>query len=290
LCRRLAQTADVVGVSRHAPSRDLAGRHVICDLLDPRRTRDVVHEIQPALVIHAQAMSDVDRCEREPKEAQAYNVQATKHLVDALPRSGDHCWLFSVSTDYVFDGTKGRSYVEDDVSNPISVYGRTKLEGERVALDYARSIILRPSTLYGPDRMNYCNHVADQLQAGQGVEAFVDQTTSPTYTEDVAEAIADLSDVIVPHETRGADTPRIMHLSNTGACTRLAFAHRIADLLGQPRELIRPIRMAEQQRSAPRPAYSALAGTALARTIGRTMRPWEEALQTYLGVRHPSMR
>ena len=114
----------------------------MCDLTEARRTAQVIQTVQPDVLIHTQAQSDVDRCELDPEEAHEQNVQTTAHVVEALRTSA--CWLVYVSTDYVFDGRKGSPYDEDDAPHPISVYGRTKLEGEQVVLGEPRGIVVRP--------------------------------------------------------------------------------------------------------------------------------------------------
>src|SRR3989338_5380411 len=101
----------------------------------------------PDVVIHTQALSDVDRCEREPQLAFQMNVQTTANLVEAV--RGTKALLVYLSTDYVFDGRKGSAYVEADPTHPISVYGRSKLDGEQVALSRDRAVVARPSTLFG---------------------------------------------------------------------------------------------------------------------------------------------
>ncbi|MDP3723140.1 MAG: dTDP-4-dehydrorhamnose reductase [Candidatus Omnitrophota bacterium] len=281
LTSHLAQSCEVAGLSRHA--RDLPGgsRHVTCDLRDAQQARAAIHEVRPDILIHAQALSDVDRCEREPEMAWAQNVTTVAHLVQAL--QGSRTLLVYVSTDYVFDGKKGAPYEEADAPNPLSVYGRSKLEGERLALGYARSIVVRPSTLFGPGRDNFCDAVVCRVRAGQPVEAFWDQVTSPTYTVDLAEGIGELS--LALWRSWDGERPRRYHLANGGGCTRAAFAERIVELVGGSRELIRAIAMADQRRPAARPAYSALATRAVPSVIGRRLRSWDHALHAYLHQR-----
>jgi len=231
-------------------------------------------------------MSDVDACERDPAQAHAQNVETVANLTEALGegRSGGIGSVFVyVSTDYVFDGTKGTPYDETDPPHPISVYGRSKADGEQAALGYERGVVVRPSTLFGAGRANFCDMIARGALEGGTVEAFTDQTTSPTFTDDLAEAIGDLIPALAAGRT---GMPRIFHTANAGGCTRLAFAHRVVDLLGRPRSCVRPIRMHEQQRPAQRPAYSALTTRVLPAIIGRTLRPWDEALEAYLRQRH----
>ncbi|MBI4340979.1 MAG: dTDP-4-dehydrorhamnose reductase [Candidatus Omnitrophica bacterium] len=293
LSRRLAAWAEVTGLSRHAPApsldsaRDavagggertaLPGRHVVCDLLDAAATARAIDEAQPEAVIHSQALSDVDRCELEPDVAQRMNVEATAHVIRALATSA--ATFVYVSTDYVFDGAKRSPYVEADQPNPLSVYARSKWEGEQAALAYPSGIVVRPSTLFGPVRMNFCDAVVQAAKQGRTIEVFSDQTTSPTYTEDCAEAIEALVRWKAGGPTGGA---RIVHVANTGACSRLTLAYRILELLGASREVARPVRMADQRRPAPRPPYSALETTELPTVIGRRLRSWDDALQAYL--------
>ena len=252
----------------------------MCDLRDAAHTAKTVDATRPDAVIHTQAMSDVDRCELEPDLARAMNVEATGNLVRAL-RGGPAILLY-VSTDYVFDGELGKPYDEQDRPNPVSVYGRSKLEGEQAAQRHPRTLVIRPSTLFGPARMNFCDAIVQALQAGRTIEAFADQTTSPTYAEDMAEAIA----AFLPALQQPARWPasRIVHLTNAGTATRVEFAHHVADLLRLSRELVRPIRMADQRRPARRPAYSALTSRELVPLLGKTLRPWTDAVRAYLRV------
>jgi len=282
--RRLAPRHDVTGLARHDPRTPHAGRHLVCDLVDARRIAEVVGAVHADAVIHTQALSDVDRCELEPEAAQAQNVEGTVNLLRALERApslgrGGRPLLVYVSTDYVFDGMKGAPYEEADEPNPVSVYGRSKHEAERLTLGYPRGVVVRPSTLFGPGRMNFCDHIVSRVSAGAPVEAFTDQVTSPTYTVDLAEGLEELCAALGP-----ADEPpeRVVHMANAGGASRVAFARRIATLIGASPELVRPIPMAAQHRPAARPAYSALTTRHCARLIGRILRPWDDALRAYL--------
>lgn len=236
---------------------------------------------QPEAVLHSQALSDVDRCELDPQDAERHNVLTVEHLCRALRGSG--AFLMAVSTDYVFDGAKGRPYDEADPPNPVSVYGRTKLAGEQAALAYPLSVVIRPSSLFGPGRMNFCDQVVARARRQEPVEAYVDQATSPSYTEDVADGVWALLTAL---QGRGlAGQARIYHVVNAGGCRRVEFVERVLALTGAPRTLLRPIRMADQRRPARRPPYSVLTSRHLPPVIGRTLRPWDEALHAYLQQR-----
>jgi dTDP-4-dehydrorhamnose reductase len=249
---------------------------VACDLTDADATARAVQAAKPDLVIHAQALSDADWCEQHPDEATRQNVAAMRNLADAL--RGTSAWLIAVSSDYVFDGRLGRPYDETDAPAPISVYGHSKHAAEREARGYGRGVIARTSTLFGPGRRNFCDMIVAALQAGEPVDAFEDQTTSPSYTIDVARALDELGKHLMA--TPGA--PRTYHVTNGGAATRVEFATRVADELGLPAGLIRPIRMADQRRPARRPAYSALTTIHNVPTMRRVLRPWHDALEAHL--------
>lgn len=282
---RWAPRADVIGLSRRPPASPPAGRHLACDLQDAEAVRRAVETARPDVIVHAQAQSDVDRCEREPSEAWAMNVTTAEHLCRARdPKT----LLLAVSTDYVFDGAKDRPYDEADRPNPVSVYGRSKLEAERVFLANRNAFVVRPSTLFGPARMNFCDLILQRASQGEPIQAFIDQTTSPTYTDDLAAGLEDLVQAI--QGARNSDgLPRVYHLTNAGSCRRIEFAERVLELIGAPRELIRPSRMAEQQRAARRPAYTAMTSRHVGVIIGTPLRPWEDALRAYL-AHHPIMR
>jgi dTDP-4-dehydrorhamnose reductase len=277
----LAPSCELVGLSRHEPAAGPGGRHVVCDLLDASRTASLLREVAPDFVLHTQAMSDVDRCEQDPQLARAQNAQATANLMEAAAPVG--ALVVHVSTDYVFDGEKGAAYDERDAPNPISVYGRSKLEGERIVLRYPRAVIVRPSTLFGPGRMNFCDHIVMRGRAGQPVEAFTDQITSPTSTADLAQGLSELATALA----RASDPswPRVYHLANAGWASRVQFAEHVVGLIGASPELIRRIPMAAQQRPAPRPRNSSLTTIHLGPLIGRTLRGWQDAVECYLRER-----
>lgn len=267
-----------MGVSRHAPTVAGGGSHVLCDLTDAQATQRMMDAVKPEVVIHAQALSDVDRCELEPEAAQALNVRTTAHVCNALANTG--AWLIALGTDYVFDGIKGRPYTEADAPHPVSVYGQSKLAAEELVRRYARGVVVRVSTLFGPGRANFCDTIVQRLTRGERIEAFRDQTTSPTYTDDVAEGVEQLLRVFVAE--KGERHPRLYHMTNAGGCTRVEFATQVAANLRKDASLIRAISIRDQQRPAPRPAYSALASEHLTAVIGRALRPWQEALSSYL--------
>lgn len=282
LSSHLAPSCEVTGLSRGAPGGPGEGRHVTCDLRDAQRTIQVIRSVRPTIVMHTQALSDVDHCEREPSLAQALNILTTRHVVQAL--QGTEALLVHLSTAYVFDGHKGAPYDEVDEPRPMNVYGASKLTSEQEALRLPRAIVVRTSLLFGAGRMNFCDQVVAGVRDGQPVEAFVDQRISPTYTMDLAEALRELA--LALQRCPSSSWPsRIFHVVNAGGCSRVEFAQRIVELLGGAPQAIQPIRMADQHRSAARPACAMLTTQYVPRVIGRTLRSWDDALQAYLRQR-----
>jgi dTDP-4-dehydrorhamnose reductase len=195
-------------------------------------------DASPRLVLHAAAWTDVDGAESDPDEARRVNVEGTRKVV-ALGAP-----LVYFSTDYVFDGAKSSPYVESDEPNPLSVYGRTKLDGEREVVD---GWIVRSSWLFGSTGTNFVRTMLE-LGAGQDeVGVVADQRGSPTYVAHLAQ--------VVP---RIVELPQgVWHVAADGDCTWAEFAEAIFAEAGIECRIV-PITTAELGRPAPRPAYSVL--------------------------------
>jgi dTDP-4-dehydrorhamnose reductase len=230
-------------------------------------------DFRPELVLHGGAFTAVERCEAEVDVAFAVNAIGTRHVAEAAARVGAH--LVFVSTDYVFDGTAGRPYCEWDAPHPISVYGASKLAGERECRP--GSTIVRTSWLCGA---HGANMVATALRLADGEDElrFVDdQHGSPTFTADLAPAIV----------TLGLDRrPGIFHVTNGGETTWWGLVRAVLAEAGADPERVRPSSTAELDPplSAPRPAYSVLDNMAL-RLSGLPALPrWQDGLTRLVSV------
>ncbi len=245
-------------------AHDLAG----LDITDRAAVFQMVERVRPAWVINAAAFNDVDGAEGAVEKAFAVNGSAPGHLADAAARVGAS--MVHVSTDYVFDGTKGAPYTEDDLPNPLSVYARSKYEGERRVLDSAASAcVLRTAWLYGRHGKNFVGAILAAAERGQPINVVADQVGSPTWAADLAEAIAELI---------GTPARGLFHVVNAGSCSRYEFARAIV----RGKVEVLPITTAEAGRSAPRPANSALAGLRWKAAGLAPLRPWREALDAFL--------
>jgi dTDP-4-dehydrorhamnose reductase len=170
--------------------------HRQLDIADVADVDAAVDRVHPDWIINAAAFNDVDGAESAPDQAFAVNAAGAGNLAAAATRVGAS--ILHISTDYVFDGSKGAPYTEDDRPNPLSVYARTKYEGEqRVLASGARSVVIRTAWLYGWQGKNFVKAILAAAEKGGPLRVVADQVGSPTATRDLAEAIAGL--VLGPH-------------------------------------------------------------------------------------------
>ncbi len=221
------------------------------DIRDEVAVYTAVHAFAPDVVVHAAAYTDVDGAEADPKVAEAVNVQGTRNVVRAV--RGTHTSLVYISSDYVFDGTKGSPYVESDPTHPLSVYGRTKLEGEHAVLECARGISIRTAWLFSETGHNFVKTILrvgrEKAAAGEPLRVVDDQVGSPTYAAHLAAGIAEAL-------THGLG-PGIYHMAGGGYCSWCELAREVVELAGMAVDVL-PITTQEAGRPAPRPAFSAL--------------------------------
>ncbi|MGC9962527.1 MAG: dTDP-4-dehydrorhamnose reductase [Acidimicrobiales bacterium] len=231
-----------------------------------------VASAEPHVVIHPAAWTAVDACEGDPDRAFRINALGTRHVAEAARLVGAHvCYL---STDYVFDGSSARPYNEWDTPNPMSVYGRSKLAGER---ELAPSdTIVRTAWVVGRTGANMAKTVL-RLAAERAALQFVDdQVGSPTLAGDLAVKVVDLAVV---------RRPGVFHVTNQGATSWFGFAREVLRLAGSDPDRVQPISTADlvPPRPAPRPACSILDNAAL-RLAGEALLPaWEDALARLVG-------
>ncbi len=244
------------------------GRHQSEDITHPGIIKTIC-DFSPDVVIHTAAMTDVDACELKPDVAFQVNERGTRHVVEAVRRVG--AAMVYVSTDYVFDGTKSEPYVERDPTNPINVYGRSKLAGEQVVREAKRWLIVRTSWVYGEGRKNFVTTVLEWATTQPVLRLVKDQVGAPTYAKDLALAIRHLAE----QQAYG-----IYHACGEGACTWLEYGREILKIARIQKDIL-PIAFEELHRPARRPAYSVLKNSVLEQR-GFQMRPWPVALREFL--------
>lgn len=244
------------------------------DVADEEQCRAAVAAIRPDAIIHTAAYTAVDKAESEPDEAHRVNALGTRYVAEAAEAVGAK--LVCVSTDYVFDGQGTEPYKEEDAANPRTVYGRTKLEGERLALEAcSRTFIARTSWVYGAYGANFVRTMLQLASQHSVLRVVDDQRGSPTYTYDLACFLTELA---------GTERYGVYHASNGGECTWYEFAKAIFEISGIDVRLI-PCTTEEFPRPAPRPAYSVLGQRALLRNGFKELRHWRAALEDFLKPR-----
>ncbi|KPK00948.1 MAG: hypothetical protein AMK71_07380 [Nitrospira bacterium SG8_35_4] len=241
------------------------------DITDLDATALKIREAAPDYLIHSAAYTDVDGCEKDPGKALLINGIGTRNVVMAC--EDIQCPVVYISTDYVFDGTKGSPYSEWDSPNPINQYGVSKLLGEHFVMALTnRFYIVRTSWLYGRNGNNFVHTISRLLSERDEIEVVNDQVGSPTFTGDLAVALKELIG-------RGYG---IYHITNSSHCSWYKFAMEIARI--RPgKAKINPTTTDRFQRPARRPLYSVLDNTVLRLDRGRQLRHWKEALKDYLG-------
>ena len=263
-------------VDEFARGHEVAGlARADLDITDAAAVDVVMTRQRPDLIINCAHYGDVDGAEDHPVESLQTNALAVRALARAA--SARRATLVHYSTDFVFDGTAGRPYTEEDRPNPRSVYAVSKMLGEWFANDGAPTYVLRVESLFGrapcgpPPRGSAATILKAMLEGGEP-KVFEDRTVSPTYVLDAARATRQLVESRAP--------AGLYHCVNTGHCTWLAFAHELADQLGiEPR--LTPIRMGDIPMRAARPQYCALSNAKLA-SVGIVMPSWQDALRRFL--------
>ena len=237
------------------------------------RSPDAVHAtlvpIEPEVIMHFAAMTAVDACEEDPTLAEAANVDGSRNVADAARETG--AVLVAISTDYVFDGQKGAPYDERDRPNPISVYGRTKYEGElAVKVLLPEPLIVRTAWVYGAGN-DFASNAVRGLAAGEEVGAIADLVSSPTHVFHLAERLLPL----VTSGVRG-----LVHLGGPEAVTWYDFLLRAKEIGGLSGEVVHQ-KSDELNRPAMRPANSSLTSVVLGDRVP-PMPPLEKGIERVL--------
>ncbi len=241
------------------------------DITDLEKTVKTIRGINPDVVVHAAAFTDVDGSEERADLAYQVNVLGTRNVAVACQETDSA--LVYISTDYVFDGTKGSPYQEYDQTNPLGMYGKTKYLGEVQVRDLLdKFYILRTSWLYGYHGPNFVATMLSLAEKMDQIKVVADQIGSPTYTVDLAEAINQL-----------IKTPAygIYHVTNSDHCSWYEYAQLIFQMQGVEVELI-PVTTQEFGSAAPRPQYSVLDNYNWRMQGHSPIRSYKEALKDYL--------
>jgi dTDP-4-dehydrorhamnose reductase len=252
-----------------APGRDAL------DVTDVRCVDAVFDRQKPHVVVHAAALTDTARCERDPAAARNVNGLGSEHVARACQRTGAR--LIAISTNEVFDGTKGSPYCEDDPTGPLNAYALSKLDGEWLAAAAcADTLVVRTSWLYGDGGNNFIEKVRSAASSARKLSFVTDEIAAPTATEDLAIAIRAL--------VERAASAGVYHLANDGEASRYDWACAILRASGMVDVPVERVTMAQLRAGGyngpSKPPNSVLANTRAA-ALGVTMRRWEDALGAY---------
>jgi dTDP-4-dehydrorhamnose reductase len=248
------------------------------DVTDRAALRREVEASHPDVVVNCAAWTAVDRAETEPDAAYRVNVLGARNVAQAAERIGARVVYFS--TDYVFDGTASEPYDEDAPTGPLSVYGRTKLQGEQATREANPDhLILRLAWLYGSTGHNFVRTVLRLADEKDQLRIVDDQVGSPTFTEDVVHQLW----TAIEEGCSGT-----YHCVNAGQASWHAFASRIVRRLGLTVPVV-AIHTTDYPTPARRPAYSALANRKFELEGLNSMRPWEDALDDCLLRYHEAL-
>ncbi|WP_088242824.1 dTDP-4-dehydrorhamnose reductase [Calothrix rhizosoleniae] len=253
----------------------------IIDLGQPESLEPVVQEYQPQIIINAAAYTAVDKAESEPELALAINGTAPGILAAAAKKLG--AFLIHISTDYVFDGKHSSPYGENHPTNPLSVYGKTKLAGEEAIRELGSNyIILRTAWVYGTyGKSNFVKTMLRLAAERPEIRVVADQIGSPTWAKDIAGAIAQIVSQLTPEMTG------IYHYTNSGVASWYDFALSIfeeAQQQGFPLRVERvvPITTSDYPTPAQRPGYSVLDCARIAAVLGNYPPHWRQSLRKML--------
>lgn len=260
-----AADVDVIAVAR--PELDLTA---------PGGVLPALRKAQPDVTVNAAGYTAVDSAEKEPALAFAINETGARAVAEAAATLGVP--FVHLSTDYVFDGQKNAPYVETDPPNPLNVYGKSKLGGERAVLAApGQGLVLRASWVYGQHGSNFVRTMLRLARDRDTIDVVADQTGTPMSAPDIAAAIVSVARQMALDPSRRG----LFHLGGEGTTTWAGFAESIFEASrerGGPHARVRPITSAEFGAPARRPAYSVLDGSKLEAEYGLRLRDWREAV------------
>ncbi|MFM0737778.1 dTDP-4-dehydrorhamnose reductase [Paraburkholderia xenovorans] len=275
LCRSLAQLGPIVAMGRET-----------CDLTSPEQIKDAVRSVRPRLVVNASGFTAVDAAETSADLAHAVNARAPGVLAAEAKALG--ALMIHYSTDYVFDGTKSAPYVEDDATAPLSVYGRSKLDGEHavrgVDVDHW---IFRTSWVFGVQGGNFLKSIARAARSRPSLSVVADQIGAPT----PASLLADVTALAAYRylDNRAPMARGVYHLAASGETSWHEFARRIVDTLAAAdvaltvtSDQVLPVTAANYGSAAPRPTNSLLDTSKLRAALNIELPDWREGVDRVL--------
>jgi len=253
--------------------------HGDLDLGATEKLRATLESLDFDVLINAAAQTKVDHCEADKEDAFKLNAEAPR-VIAAVCRMKNARFVH-ISTDYVFDGEKREPYTEKDEARPISIYGESKLEGERLVFEtYEQALVVRVSWVFGPDRPSFIDAMIQTARQKEEVTAVSDKYSTPTYTLDICNLLRPL---LLERPERG-----VLHIANSGECSWQEYAQWAIDCCDNKGILLKAKKveatsLAEMKNFiAKRPVYSVLSPAKYQRVTGEVPRHWRHAVAEYV--------
>lgn len=259
--------------------------HADLDLRDLPKLRALLQDAKPQVIVNAAAYTAVDQAESDAANARLVNAEAPRVMAEVAHEQ--RALLVHYSTDYVFDGTARTPYTEESPTNPLGVYGASKLAGEQaVAASGAAHLILRTAWLYSNRGKNFLNTMLRLAGERNELRVVNDQTGCPNYADLVAEASVEMLNGMFDSGVVRSERCGLYHLTCRNETTWWGFAERIIELAGfGERVRVLPITTADYPTPAKRPAYSVMSNARIERVFGIRLPQWEEGLKRCLAER-----
>jgi len=230
--------------------------------------------VKDSVIINCAAYTDVEKAESEPEKAFQINSLGVKNLAESCRKS--EIKFIHISTDFVFNGLKSELYNESDMPDPVSVYGKSKAEGEKAVLENPDNcLIIRTSWLYSTTHKTFVNKIIEKSKTNAQIRVVEDEIGSPTYAFDLAETLIQICGKV--SEIENFKTA-VYHYCNTGSVSRYEYAKKIIDYSNASSEVV-PVLSKDLDMKAKRPSNSSLDNSKIIKDFGITIRSWEEALK-----------
>ena len=249
---------------------------VACDLSDARRSAEVLEELRPSCIIHCAALTDLDWCESHPETTWEINVEMSRHLAVTAGRIGAS--FVYISTDSVFDGTKG-GYTETDSLGPVNVYARSKLAGEIAVRDVLPDSLMVRTSIYGwnlQPKLSLAEWILSKLESASSFPGFQDVTFCPILVNDLGDSIIEM----LQRELTG-----VYHVTAADACNKYDFAVEVASVFGLDATLVQRSVVESVAFKAERPKNTSLDTARISQALGHPMPSIVEGLRRFKALR-----
>ena len=243
------------------------------DLTSQEKTSEFIKKSKPDWIINCAAYNLVDKAETEPDKALLVNGTAVKNITEVI--RGSECRFIHLSTDYIYDGQSNVPYNEYVTPNPLSSYGRSKLAGEKYALLHPGSMIIRTSWLYSSFGNNFVKTILRHAAEKESLKVVFDQTGTPTYAADLAEAIIHIISGVIRNQV--AMNSGLYNYSNEGVCSWYDFASEIINDAGLNCKVL-PVLSKDYPQAAQRPKYSVMDKSKIKENYGLSIPHWRSSL------------